>query len=205
MDERHTRASDSNLEDDAPRVAALKDLDDFKVAEGFPDPTGWDVFGADAVKLGKVHDLIVDTGAMRTRYLDISLDKHAIGARHDRDVLVPVGVARLDDVHDHVTLNTLSNAQVASLPPFEHGQITRAFESSVVGALPDGTIARSDTSDYYATRHFDDRQFFGNRRPATDANRSADQGVAANTIGYDTEVHIPLTEEEISVGKRASR
>jgi uncharacterized protein (TIGR02271 family) len=268
MDERHTRASDSDLRNDTPRVAPLKDLDDYQVAEGVPDPRGWDVFGADAVKVGKVHDLIVDTGAMRTRYLDISLDKDAIGARDDRDVLVPVGLARLDDVHDHVTLNTLSNAQLAALPAFTHGEITRNYESSVVGALPAAAMANADTagvSDYYANKHFDDRQFYGTRRAAVDATRNAelreeqprearvtrseeeldvgkrearvgdvtvnkhvdtehvtqpvtarreevtierrplraDEGVTASKIGDDTEVHIPVTEEQISVEKHA--
>jgi sporulation protein YlmC with PRC-barrel domain len=120
MDDRHTRSGKRATPDDTPQVAALRDLDDFQVAEGFPDPRGWDVLGSDGVKVGKVHDLIVDTAAMRTRYLDVELDRKAIGARDDRDVLIPVGTARLDDTDDRVILGSLSGAQLASLPPFDH-------------------------------------------------------------------------------------
>ncbi|MGI8546056.1 MAG: PRC-barrel domain-containing protein, partial [Gemmatimonadaceae bacterium] len=73
----------SDNQDDTPRVAALGDLGDFQVAEGYPDPRGWDVMNASGQKVGKVHDLIVDTGEMRTRYLDIKLDKDAIGTDDD--------------------------------------------------------------------------------------------------------------------------
>jgi uncharacterized protein (TIGR02271 family) len=265
MADRNARMGERDMPDDVPRVAALSDLDDFQVAEGFPDPRGWDVLGADGMKVGKVHDLIVDTGAMRTRYLDVELDKDALGVRDDRNVLIPVGVARLDDADDNVVLGSVSNAQLAALPPFEHGKITRSYEDFILGGLAtDATAARTSartdaTSDYYATRHFDDRQFFGSRRKPVDANlrganearvtRSeeelevgkrqakagevsinkrvetehvtqpvttrreevtierrpvrADEASSTGQIGDETEVRIPITEEQLDVGKRA--
>jgi uncharacterized protein (TIGR02271 family) len=269
MADRYARTGERDMPDDVPRVAALSDLDDFQVAEGFPDPRGWDVLGTDGMKVGKVHDLIVDTGAMRTRYLDIELDKDALGVRDDRNVLIPVGVARLDDTDDNVVLGSVSNAQLAALPPYEHGKITRSYEDFILGGLATDatsprTGARTGTrtdaaSDYYATQHFDDRQFFGNRRKPVDANlgganearvtRSeeelevgkrqakagevsinkrvetehvtqpvttrreevtierrpvrADEASSATQIGDDTEVRIPITEEQLEVGKRA--
>lgn len=265
MADRYARTGERDMPDDVPRVAALSDLDDFQVAEGFPDPRGWDVLGSDGMKVGKVHDLIVDTGAMRTRYLDIELDKDALGVRDDRNVLIPVGVARLDDTDDNVVLGSVSNAQLVALPPYEHGKITRSYEDFILGGLTTDaaaarTAARADaTSDYYATRHFDDRQFFGNRRKPVDSNlrganearvtRSeeelevgkrqakagevsvnkrvetehvtqpvttrreevtierrpvrADETSSTTQIGDDTEIRIPITEEQLDVGKRA--
>ena len=200
MADRHTRRDERDLPDDVPRVAALSDLDDFQVAEGFPDPRGWDVLGIDGRKVGKVHDLIVDTGAMRTRYLDIELDKDALGVRDDRNVLIPVGVARLDDADDNVMLGSVTNAQLASLPPYEHGEITRSYEDFVLGGITTGAAAgaaapRNDTtSDYYATRHFDDRQFFGSRRKPADAD-----------LENANEARVTRSEEELEVGKRQAK
>lgn len=92
--------------DEAPRVAPLGDLDDFQVADGCPDVRGWDVVAADGRKVGTVHELIADTGAMRVRYLDVKLDKSAAGPEGDRDVLVPIGTARLDQDDDRVMLDS---------------------------------------------------------------------------------------------------
>ena len=171
MDDRHTTAGTADVRNDsgdASRVAALHDLHNFQVADGYPDPRGWDVLTADGVKVGKVHDLIVDTGEMRTRYLDIDLDKHAIGAHDDRAVLVPIGVARVNDDDDRVTLGTLNSTQIAALPPFEHGDITRTYESAVLGGIHGMTPADTGaTTDFYGGQHFNDREFFGNRKLPT--------------------------------------
>ena len=57
-----------------PRCAALRDLGNYKVADGYPDPRGWTVRSADGRDVGTVRDLIVDTGTMQTRYLAVRLD-----------------------------------------------------------------------------------------------------------------------------------
>ena len=53
----------------------LSALDDFEVAEGYPDIRGWHVASADGQEVGKVHDLLIDVDHMRTRYLDVRLTK----------------------------------------------------------------------------------------------------------------------------------
>jgi hypothetical protein len=84
------------------------DLDDFKMPTGQPDPRGWDVHGADGSKVGKVEDLILDTGGHRIRYLEVALDKDfAKDARRDH-ALVPIDQARLDDDNDHVVVDLSS-------------------------------------------------------------------------------------------------
>ncbi|HEY2895526.1 MAG TPA: DUF2382 domain-containing protein [Gemmatimonadaceae bacterium] len=175
-----------------PRVAALSKIDDdFDVAEGIPDPRGWTVRDAWGTDIGKVHDLIVDTVAMRTRYLDVQLDKKALHLDKDRDVLIPVGQARLDDDDDRVILGKLAASRIAALPEYTHGDIDRNYESALlpnfdegavdatnggdsgaaIGAMssetstsPSGTVADAPRSDFYDSRHFDESRFFGNRR-----------------------------------------
>lgn len=197
--------------DETPRVAALSDLDDFEVADGYPDPRGWRVLTADGTEVGKVHDLIVDTGSMRTRYLDVKLDHDKIstaGTRRDDDwdALIPVGSAQLAENDDEVMLPSISTAQLAALPVFEHGEITRDYENSVLagigGAAAGATAAgaagaaAATNRDYYDREHFDDRRFFGRQAPG-DVN-------ASNTDIRDTDAtrRIPLAEEELDISKR---
>jgi hypothetical protein len=56
------------------QIAPLKELKDYKVAKEDPDVRGWNVIGRDGRMVGEVHDLLVDTGEMRVRYLDVELD-----------------------------------------------------------------------------------------------------------------------------------
>src|SRR4051812_36711141 len=96
------RDEDRDRSSDTPQVAALGDLGDYEVAEGYPDPRGWTVRASDGTEVGKVHDLIVDTGSMRTRYLDVRLAKELRGGSDERDVLIPIGTATVDDAGDRV-------------------------------------------------------------------------------------------------------
>lgn len=185
--------------DNSPRVAPLGRLDDFQVAEGYPDPRGWDVVAADGMKVGEVHDLIVDTGAMRTRYLDVRLDTDIAGEGDDRDVLVPIGAARMNDTGDHVLLDHLSTAQVAALPVYTHGHITREFEGMVLGAMPAHPTmpAAAPASDFYSTHHFDESGFFAPQnagRPVAPPSREA--------LDTNDTARLVRSEEELSVGKR---
>jgi uncharacterized protein (TIGR02271 family) len=170
-------------EDDArstPRVAALSSIKDFEVADGTPDPRGWTVLDATRTDIGKVHDLIVDTVAMRTRYLDVELDKDATHLDDDRHVLIPVGLARLDDDHDRVVLASLAATQLAALPPFTHEVIDPEYERSLLPRFDSATRTEASafespasssaenrmpsSRDFYDNQHFDERSFFGSRR-----------------------------------------
>lgn len=188
-DERDTR----NTPDDTPRVAPLSDLGDFQIAEGFPDPRGWDVITSDGMKAGNVHDLIVDTGTMRTRYLDVRLDTDLADEGDDRDVLIPVGAAKLDDPDDRVLLGNMTTAQLAALPGYGHGAITREYENSVLSRMPGSAVSPPNSgNDYYASRHFDDSQLAAGRRGTkTDADQTTN-----NTT------RVVRSEEELDISKR---
>lgn len=177
-------------DDEAPRIAPLSDLDDFQVADGSPDVRGWDVVGADGRKVGTVNDLIADTGAMRVRYLDVKLDRSASGADGDRDVLVPIGTARLDDDRDCVMLDSATASRISSLPAYTRGQVTREHESRLLPAL--GLSAAGTGAEFYSGKHFDDRQFYAGRRDRSTASK-------------DEQPDITRSEEELEIGKRQVR
>lgn len=120
------------MNDDLDRVVPLDQLDDFKVADGDPDIRGWDVISSDGRKIGEVDQLLVDTNAMKVRYLDVDLDGELLGgSASDRHVLIPIGYARLDDADDRVIVDQLASSDVAGLPEYTQGPLTRDFESSV--------------------------------------------------------------------------
>ncbi len=130
-------------------LARLHELDDYKVADGDPDVRGWDVKTSDGKRAGKVEDLIVDTGTMQVRYLDVELDRKTLQLNEDRHVLVPLANARLDDDRDDVMLGTMTAAEVIKLQPYKHG-------AAPVVATGTSTGSKED-------RDRDPREFYGKR------------------------------------------
>jgi photosynthetic reaction center H subunit len=209
-------------EEYTPRVAALSKIDGFDVADGTPDPRGWTVRDASGTDIGKVHDLIVDTVAMRTRYLDVELDKKALRLEKDRDVLIPVGQARLDDDDDRVILASIAGSRLALLPEYTHGDIDRDYENSLlpnfdagaidatnggdsgaaIGAMSGersgsrrGVVADAPQSDFYDNRHFDENSFFGNRRTQQQREQQREQ--------QRQEERLAKADSEPAAGKRS--
>lgn len=72
------------MRDENDQLVRLGELSDYKVADGDPDPRGWDVVTRDGQRVGRVDDLIVDRQAERAQYLDVELEQDT-----DRHVLIP--------------------------------------------------------------------------------------------------------------------
>ncbi len=196
-------------------LAHLSKLDDIEVADGAPDVRGWalrSAIGRD--KLGEVTDLLVDTGSMQVRYLEVKLEEDAAARRAraagdddsrvdpTRYALVPIGLAHLDDENDDVLVEA-SALDLPGLPPYERGRLDREFERAVVdgyrargrgAAAPTGGAAPSaqrtppadGRDDFYDDTTFDGRRFLGRR------------GARA-----DGDTYIRRREEQLEVGKRA--
>jgi hypothetical protein len=155
---------DTMKETTTPQLARLDDLDDIRIADGDPDPRGWDVLSADGRTVGRVDTLIADTAAMKVRYLDVELDEKALGLEEDRHVLIPIGGAALHEKEDIVYLATLPSARLRMLPPYRHGMLTRPDEQFYREEFDAGYAPSERGADFYAHAHFDDRRFLGRRR-----------------------------------------
>jgi hypothetical protein len=187
--------------EDGAQIAPLSELKDFQVAEGYRDIRGWRVDSADGKEVGKVRDLLVDLDGMRTRYLEVRLDS-AIAASHgDRDVLIPIGTARIAEKGDVVVV-PLNSDRVTLLPPYDHGMLTRSYESEVrrhftlgeaAAGVASAAAAAPTPADkpveraIYDDEAYDDRRLFGKRRAI-----AADQA----------ETRIPVQPEDSVVLKR---
>ena len=166
-----------------------KDLDDFKFPEDGPDPRGWDVRSPDGTKVGKVEDLLFDTGERRVRYVEVALDRD-IAKDTGRDyALVPIGQARLNDDSDDVIVE-LSGTDLAAAPRYDRKQVSRDYETSLQSWLRErkpsvGAGERSEAAvdrdvGFYGSPEYDDQRFFtrGRREGSGAADRARTTGVA---------------------------
>jgi uncharacterized protein (TIGR02271 family) len=198
------RDADRHRPSNEPQVAPLGDLGDYEVAEGYPDPRGWTVSAADGAPVGEVKDLIVDTGTMRTRYLQVRLASELASSGDDRDVLVPIGTARIDDAGDSIRVDGLGATQFASLPPYERDGFSRDHEAQLRDRFSPGTAQSAGTigagaagaGDFYDHEHFDDRNFFSRGR-----DRGRDRGIGQSNVDNESE-RLTVSEEQLDVGKR---
>ncbi|MDQ3997005.1 MAG: DUF2382 domain-containing protein [Gemmatimonadota bacterium] len=168
------------------RVAPLSQLNDYEIADGYPDIRGWEVKEGGGKKVGDVHELLIDTSELRVRYLDVELDRAVAGAGGDRHVLIPVGNVTLDDRDDDVVLQGIGASQLSGLTPYTHSGVTREYEMTLLSGLGLGAASGRE-AEFYGTRHFDDSRLFSGRRPATRHEEAA---------------QVTRAEEELAVGKR---
>jgi uncharacterized protein (TIGR02271 family) len=121
----------------------LNELDDFDVAEGYPDIRGWEVKTPTGQKLGKVKDLIVSVAEMRVRYLDVEVAHDMRGPADDTNghALLPIGTVELDDKNDDV-LMSMAGEDFASYPRYAGGEIPHQYEGSLRDRFSGGASTR---------------------------------------------------------------
>ena len=141
----------------------LRDLSEFEVADDNPDIRGWAVRGADGRQFGQIQELIVDVDALKVRYLDVELAESLNIDERDRHILVPIGVAALDEEADNVFVPSLTYESVAEYPPYTEIQITREYEQAMLRALNLPLPAASEP-DFYNQPGYDGTTFYQRRR-----------------------------------------
>ena len=175
-------------DDTTGRIVRLDELDDYKVADGDSDVRGWDVVASDGTKIGEVENLLVDTGAMKVRYLTVERDTGWFDTNDRPDVLVPIGAAQLDRDDKRVMVDRMASTDFRTLPGYQRDAgVTRDYESSIRSRYDRGTTgataAGAAGAGFYEGEHYDDNRFYGR-----ESNRD--------------EERITLSEEELAVGKR---
>ncbi|MFD2785959.1 PRC-barrel domain-containing protein [Hymenobacter rubripertinctus] len=141
----------------------LRDLTEFEVADDNPDIRGWAVRGADGRQFGQVVELIVDVDALKVRYLDVELDASLGLSERDRHILLPIGVAALDEDADNVFVPSLTYQSVTEYPSYAEIQITREYEQAMLRALKLPLPAAAEP-DFYNQPGYDGTTFYQRRR-----------------------------------------
>jgi uncharacterized protein (TIGR02271 family) len=177
------------MEHRTDRIVPLDELNDFKVAEGDPDVRGWDVISAEGRKVGEVENLLVDTAAMKVRYLEVEIDDDVLDTDEERRILIPIGYARLDQDDDQIFVDALSQQKLREIPEYRSEALTREYETQLHGYYDDTFSDRSSGEDFYAHGSYDADRFYGSRG----------QGESSRTRG---EQRVTRSEEELAIGKR---
>jgi photosynthetic reaction center H subunit len=151
---------------DAPsRVIPLSEVDDFEVADGYPEIRGWDVRDSGGRSIGYVYDLLVDIEALRVRYLDVELEPEFAGSDLDQRVLIPLESVGLDGSREEVLLHGIEAADVHTLVPYARRGVAREQEMPLAAAsgLADGGVTAPSVveSELRRERHYDDERLFG--------------------------------------------
>jgi ribosomal 30S subunit maturation factor RimM len=121
---------------DAPRSSAARPLDeggdderelDLRRMEGLEkdyqvagtDPRGWSVVSADGTKVGEVAELLMDPGAMKARFLDVSVDEKKLELEPvDRHILLPAERVRLERNKKRVVVGGLMASDIERYPHY---------------------------------------------------------------------------------------
>ncbi|MFW6079754.1 MAG: PRC-barrel domain-containing protein, partial [Gemmatimonadota bacterium] len=150
--------SAASAEDRDGPLVPLDSLDDWRIAEGEPDPRGWSVIAADGRLVGTIDELLVDTAAMKVRYFICRVDEPELGLdRRDRHIIVPAGHARLDTDVRTVILPALRTAEIRRLPLFTGERLRRELEEELAT-----TLEPEDEGDrFYRRPRFDPARFYG--------------------------------------------
>jgi sporulation protein YlmC with PRC-barrel domain len=165
--QRDTLEASFHENDDRNRIPTLKRLkeieDEYEVADKHLDVRGWIVLGNKGESIGKINELIVDTEAMKVRYLDVdtSLTKES----GDRHVLIPIGVATIDQKDDKVIIPNLDRSMVMKCPSYSGETVTRDYEHTLLTILsPDYNVGSGSSENFYNQQSFDDTKFYGERK-----------------------------------------
>jgi sporulation protein YlmC with PRC-barrel domain len=114
----------------------LQELDrsDFEIVKGEPDIRGWDVKNSRGQKIGEVEDLVVDARQKKVRYMVVDLDDNELDL-DERKVLIPIGLAELDQKDDDVILPRVQAEQLRGLPVYDKDHLDAAVERRVCSTL----------------------------------------------------------------------
>ena len=178
---------------DLDRLVPLDRLDDFEVADGDPDVRGWSVVSADGKKIGEVDQLLVDTDAMKVRYLDVDLEG-AMPGSDSRHTLLPIGYVALDRHTETVRATTLRAAECAAVPPYTREPLTRQGAME----LDDHWRARSAADDE-ARMTLSEEQLTIRKRERAAGEVEIEKHVVSEHVRRE----VPLTHEEVVVERHA--
>lgn len=137
---------------------------DYKVASDDPDVRGWDVLDSTGTKLGEVDELIVDTSAMKVRYLEVEVDDNLSDADDDHHILLPIGSATLDSENKNVVISTFNNSSLVNYPAYRGETISRDYEHQLLAALSPSYQPNTLENDrFYEGEHFRSGGLSGSR------------------------------------------
>jgi sporulation protein YlmC with PRC-barrel domain len=162
----------------------------YKIVEGEPDITGWEVVDGEGSVIGEVEDVLFDPQTRDVRYIIIDLAENELDVVADKKVLVPIGIAELSEDDDDVVIDTdndpvgtetdededdevvylptVTAAHLLALPAYEKGKLSPENETairSVFEAPVTDAIVLYEPGTFYTHEHFNNKIFPRNDQP----------------------------------------
>lgn len=153
-----------NREHDRRRLFKLRDLNDYKVSDDDPDVRGWQVVDRDNQKVGEVAELIVNPAQRRVKYLEVAAVNSLSSQRAERHMLIPIGMAVIDEEDDTVRIPEIAYDTLTDLPDYSGEEITPDYENDVVTRLRRPGESAAAREDFDEGSDFDERKFYSPRK-----------------------------------------
>ncbi len=134
----------------------------FEMVKGDPDIRGWKAVNAANQQIGKVKELLFDVQAHKIRYLIIDVDGKPLNLL-SRNVIVPVGLAELDEKENVVYLPDMTIGHLATLPEYKKGKVTYETERAVRDVfIPQNSSAAEKLADFESRENPEREAFYDN-------------------------------------------
>ena len=198
----------------------------FEMAEGDPDIRGWKVFSANDVAVGKIKELLFDVVSQKVRYIILDLDGKPINLL-SREVIIPVGLAELDQTESVVYLPDVTVGHLATLPEYKKGKVTFKTERDIRDVfMPESSKAADKLADFeamnnpereafYNNEYYDDTRMLRRRRleekldnkthqkekeiVATDKHMSGNDAAQAGSVAYIPDENDPSLLRKVKI------
>jgi uncharacterized protein (TIGR02271 family) len=192
---------------------------DYEVAPGEPDIRGWDVVLGSDEPIGDIDDLIIDPAAGKVRYLDVDLDRSALGLERDRHVLVPIANAHLDTKDEHVVLSGMTREALLKLPEYDGRAYASGYDQTFTSHLSDEAQTkrltrsaeelrigkREKKGDVRVSKHVETervKQTVPLQRDEVHVERRPVERAVGSADMRNDEIVVPVREEEAVIEKR---
>jgi uncharacterized protein (TIGR02271 family) len=190
----------------------MSEVHGYEIEKGDPDPRGYMVATPDGRTIGRVDDLIIDTAAMKVRYLVVERSDNATATGH---ILVPVESVEVRSGSEQVITNQFTGQEQAwtdrewtsrnrdresQIHERDRERLTRSEEELQIGKRE---VSRGEAriGKRVETEHVS-QPVTRRREEVVVERRPVEAGARADASISEDEIRVPLTEEEVIVEKR---
>ncbi|TSD66776.1 hypothetical protein FFF34_005070 [Inquilinus sp. KBS0705] len=148
---------------------------EYEIADGQPDIIGWDIKDSHHNKLGEVDELLFSVTLRKVCYIVMHMENNDIGLEDGR-VLIPIGVAELDENEDTVLISNVTKAQLLALPIYQPGRnVDKETEQEIRNIFTDPNVGVTAGKDFHDHEHFSETKFYGKRWTKPFSNYNEDE------------------------------
>ena len=162
------------MEQQNKRLRELKGSD-YQIVDEQPNINGWPLYTSDHQKIGKVEDLLFDPEQKKVRYIIADLDGNDLDI-DDKEILIPIGIAQLDEDDDEVIVPGITVDHLRMLPAYNDDRGLSDADEQAIFSVISGPASVGEwtgaTDNRYNHAHFDDQYFYRQRNTSMPTDNS---------------------------------